>query len=102
MSQIRGSSGTLVDVTTANALKVSLESDAYTNPLLIGSVRVTGEVDGGFITGAPILRPIEIDADYRARVSQDCLYDEEVFNYLGQNTGKHNYLATTMAASWTA
>ena len=61
-----------------------------------------GEVDGGFVTATPILRPLEVDADYRARVSQDCLFDEEVFNYTAQNTGKHNHLTTTMAATWTA
>lgn len=95
-------SGNTAEVTAANAVKVALESDAYTDPMLIGSVRAMGEVDGGFVTGTPILRPLELDADYRARVSQDCLFDEEVFNYLAQNTGKHNHLTTTMAATWTA
>jgi hypothetical protein len=95
-------SGNLVEVTAANRLKVELESDAYTDPMLIGSVRAMGEVDGGFLTAVPILRPLEVDADYRARVSQDCLFDEEVFNYTAQNTGKHNFAATTMAATWTA
>lgn len=95
-------SGNVAEVTTANAIKVAFESDAYTDPMLIGSVRAMGEVDGGFITAAPMLRPFEIDADYRARISQDCIYDEEVFNYTAQNTGKHNFLNTTMAATWTA
>lgn len=100
---LRGAgTGTGAEVTAANAMKVSLESDAYTDPMLIGSVRAMGEVDGGAITASPILRPLELDADYRARVSQDCIYDEEVFNYLAQNTGKHNHLTTTMAATWTA
>ena len=95
-------SGNVAEVTAANAMKVALESDAYTDPMLIGSVRAMGEVDGGFVTATPILRPLEVDADYRARVSQDCLFDEEVFNYTAQNTGKHNHLTTTMAATWTA
>jgi hypothetical protein len=95
-------SGNLVEVTAANRLKVDLESDAYTDPMLIGSVRAMGEVDGGFLTAVPILRPLEVDADYRARVSQDCLFDEEVFNYTAQNTGKHSHMATTMASTWTA
>jgi hypothetical protein len=95
-------SGNGAEVTAANRLKVELESDAYTDPLQICSVRAMGEVDGGMLTAAPILRPLEVDADYRARVSQDCLFDEEVFNYTAQNTGKHNFAATTMAATWTA
>ena len=99
---VGSTSGTGVEVTAANRLKVELESDAYTDPLLIGSVRAMGEVDAGFLTAVPMLRPLEVDADYRARVSQDCLFDEEVFNYTAQNTGKHNLLATTMAATWTA
>jgi hypothetical protein len=100
---LRGSgTGNGAEVTAANAVKVHLESDAYTDPMLIGSVRAMGEVDGGFLTAAPLLRPLEVDADYRARVSQDCLFDEEVFNYTAQNTGKHNFAATTMSATWTA
>lgn len=99
---VGNTSGNTAEVTAANAVKVSLESDAYTDPMLIGSVRAMGEVDGGFVTGTPILRPLEVDADYRARISQDCLFDEEVFNYTAQNTGKHNVLATTMTATWTA
>lgn len=95
-------SGNVVEVTTAKRMKMELESDAYTDPLQIGSVRAMGEVDGGFLTATPILRPLEVDADYRARVSQDCLYDEEVFNYTAQNTGKHNFTNTTMSATWTA
>jgi hypothetical protein len=99
---VGNASGNVAEVTSANAVKVHLESDAYTDPMLVGSIRAMGEVDGGFITNTPILRPLELDADYRARVSQDCLYDEEVFSYLAQNTGKHNHLATTMASTWTA
>lgn len=95
-------SNNLVEVTAANRMKMELESDAYTDPLQIGSVRAMGEVDGGMLTAVPILRPLEVDADYRARVSQDCLFDEEVFNYTAQNTGKHNLAATTMAATFTA
>jgi hypothetical protein len=61
-----------------------------------------GEVDAGSITNSIILRPMEIDADYRTRVSQDNIVDEEMFNYTAQNTGKHNFASTTMAATWTA
>lgn len=95
-------SGNVVEVAGANQLKVITETDAYANSANVGAVRAMGEVDGGFITGNAILRPQEVDNDYRTRVSQDLILDEEVFNYTAQNTGKHNLLATTMAATWTA
>ena len=95
-------SGNTVEVNTANQLKVITETDAYTNGANVGAFRVMGEVDGGFITGEVILRPQEVDNDYRTRVSQDLILDDEIFNYTAQNTGKHNFAATTMAATWTA
>ena len=48
------------------------------------------------------LKSNEIDFDYRARVSQDLLLDDEVFSYTAQNTGKHSYSVNGMANSWTA
>lgn len=100
---LRGSSsGNGAEVNSGGHLRVVPEVDAYGSPQHVGSIRAMGEVDAGYVTATPVLRPLELDADYRARVSQDCLFDEEVFNYLAQNTGKHNHLTTTMAATWTA
>jgi len=102
-TNIRGSgTGNGAEVNASNQLKVITETDAYTNGANVGAVRVMGEVDGGFVTGEVVLRPQEVDNDYRTRVSQDLILDEEVFNYTAQNTGKHNYAATTMASTWTA
>lgn len=74
-------SGTGADVNAQRALKVTQETDAYANGEFVGCVRSMGEVDAGAATGVTILRPMEVDADYRTRVSQDHMLDEEVFNY---------------------
>lgn len=95
-----GTSGNIAEVDTNNRVKVNLDTGA--NPAQVGGVRVFGEVDAGALTGLPLIKPIEVDADYRLRVSQDLILDEEVFGYTTQNTGKHNYLSLNMAATWTA
>lgn len=100
---LRGStSGTGVEVNASNQLKVVPETDAATNPLNVGAVRIFGENDSGSVTGVVKLASTEVDIDYRQRVAQDLILDEEVFNYTAQNTGKHSYSAATMAATWTA
>jgi hypothetical protein len=100
---LRGSgTGNGAEVNASNQLKVITETDAYTNGANVGASRIMGEVDAGYRTGVTVLRPQEVDNDYRTRVSQDLVLDEEVFNYTAQNTGKHNYSAATMAATWTA
>lgn len=86
----------------SDQLKVITETDADANPGNIGGIRVFGENDQGLITGAVSLKSPEVDFDYRTRVSQDMLLDDEVFNYTAQNTGKHNYSNTTMTNAWTA
>ena len=48
------------------------------------------------------LRSAEVDEDFRIRVAQDLILDEETFNYTAQNTGKHSYATTTMTNTWTA
>ena len=95
-------SGNVAEVNTANQLRVTAELDAYTNPLNVGNVRIQTELDAGKITGVPLLVSPELDGDYRTRISQDTLVDEENFNYTAQNTGKHQSVSTTMAATWTA
>lgn len=60
------------------------------------------ENDAGSLTGTILRTTPEVDADFRLRVSQDIILDEEVFNYTAQNTGKHSYLTTTMTNAWTA
>ena len=102
-SIIRGvGTGTGVEVNTSNQVKVVPEVDAATNPGNVGTIRVFGENDGGALTGNILLRSPEVDVDYRQRVSQDMIYDDHIFNTTAQDTGKHNYLNTTMTNTWTA
>lgn len=99
---IGASSGTGADVVGTNQLKVITETDAITNAANVGDVRIFSENDQGSVTGNVKLASPEVDIDYRLRVSQDLLLDEEVFNYTAQNTGKHTYANTTMTNTWTA
>lgn len=95
-------SGNVAEVNALNSIKVVTETDASTNPGNVGGVRAFGENDQGLITGVVSLASPEIDVDYRMRISQDTMLDEEVFSYTAQNTGKHNLNTTTMAATFTA
>jgi hypothetical protein len=100
--KVEGLTGTVVEVAGTNQLKVIPETNAAANPGNLGGVRAFGENDQGLITGVVDLASIEIDADYRLRVSQDTILDEEVFSYTAQNTGKHNLATTTMTGTFTA
>lgn len=105
MSGIRvegNTSGNVAEVNSANQLKVVTEVDATNNPGNVGAIRIFGENDGGALTGSVLLRSPEVDVDYRQRVSQDVIFDDHVFNTTAQDTGKHNYLNTTMTNTWTA
>lgn len=102
MAKVKGDGWVYVDVNASKQMKVVLETDAFTNPWNVGAVRIFGENDGGWITGNVDLTSPENDVDYRQRVAQDLQLDEEVYNYTAQNTGKHLYANTTMAATWTA
>jgi hypothetical protein len=99
---VGGVSGNKQEVNASGQAKVILETDVATNAANVGAVRAFGENDSGAITGSPKLFSPEVDADYRIRVGQDLIYDEEVFNYTAQNTGKFSLTATTMAATFTA
>ncbi len=102
-SNIRGSvSGNGAEVTTYNRLQVEMETDAATYPERVGTVRVFGENDPGAITGAVKLMSPEVDSDFRLRTANDVLLDDETFNYVSQNTGKHSYNANVMTLTWVA
>jgi len=68
------------------------------------AVAMISEVDDGTITGARYTLAPETDDDYRLRVAQDTILDDELFNYTAQNTGKHTILAAAvnLVPSWTA
>lgn len=95
-------SGTGADVNAARQLMVVPETNAADNPGNVGGFRMFGENDAGQLTGTADLFSPEVDIDYRMRVAQDLILDDEVFNYTAQNTGKHLYQNTTMTAVWTA
>jgi hypothetical protein len=91
-------SGNVAEVTAANEVKVVLPN----TPASVGSVRVMSENDAGTVTGTPYLYSPETDEDYRLRVAQEAILDNETFNYGAQNTGKFTFGSTTMAATYTA
>ena len=93
-----GYSGTVADVDASRRLKTILPDGS--TPADVGGVRLFSENDAGDVSGTPYLYSPETDEDYRLRVAQDTQLDEEVFNYTAQNTGKHNFGNTTLAASW--
>jgi hypothetical protein len=99
---VGGTSGNKQEVTSANFAKVITETNSTDNAANIGGMRIFGENDGGSIMGGEHIASPEVDADYRIRVSQDMLLDEETFFYTAQNTGKHSYANTTMTNTWTA
>ena len=91
-----GVSNTLADVDAGNNLKVTLPTDH----LHMGGALQFNENDSGEITGQKFFFSPEVDTDYRQRVSQDLMLDDEAFNYVTQNTGKHVLNASTMAGLW--
>lgn len=95
-------SGTGADVNASRQLKVITETNAITSAANIGGMRNFSENDQGYVTGVTSVASPEVDVDYRVRVSQDLLLDEETFYYTAQNTGKHSYSNTTMTNTWTA
>jgi hypothetical protein len=62
---------------------------------------IYSEVDSGAITGSRLTLSPETDSDYRLRIATDTFFDDETFNYLAQNTGRHSNLNTTMTFSYT-
>lgn len=57
------------------------------------------EVDDGSVIGTREVLSAEVDKDYRQRVAHDNRLDQELFNYTAQNTGKHSFTFTTLAAT---
>lgn len=91
-------SGNVAEVTANNEIRVALSNTLDS----IGSVRVYQVDDPGDRTGTPHVNSFEVDGDYRARVGQDALIDEERFNYTAQNSGKFSYRNTTATITWSA
>ena len=86
------------NVDAGHNLNVTLPTDYnYT-----GNVRIFSENDSGISTGStPYLLSPEVDDDYRLRVANDVILDEEDLTYSAQNFTKHAMYATTFVPSWT-
>lgn len=101
-----GSDSNVADVSAAKRLKVDVAQvttvegvDAATE---VGAFRMFSENDPGTKTGTPYLYSPETDDDFRLRTALDVILDNEIFNYVAQNTKKHVYRNTTMTLGWTA
>lgn len=66
----------------------------------MGGARMFSENDSGTITGTPNLLSPETSDDYRLRTEGDTVLDTVAFFYAAQDTGKHGFTNTTLAASW--
>lgn len=102
-TKIQGGSSTsgLANVTADYAIQTTLERDVDTNPANVSAIKMYSENDSGSVTGTPYLYSPETDEDYRLRVAQDTMLDNETFNYTAQNTGKHTYANSTITNTWT-
>lgn len=93
-------SGRVVEVTTAQELKVALETGA--TPANVGAVRMFSENDPGSVTGDVYLKSPETSSDYRLRVGVDNLLFGDTFNATAQNTAVWKCLFTTMTMTQAA
>jgi hypothetical protein len=87
---------------TNKQLHIRPEIDVDNNPSRVGAVKMVSEVDSGVYTGLYDLRSTETDDDYRQRVAIDTLLDYDYLRTTVQNTGKHTFTFTTLAATITA
>lgn len=81
-----------VNVDTNNQLQVITNTD----PAKSGAIAIFSENDAGTEIGTRTLLSPETDGDYRLRIAEENILDDETFNYTAQNTGKHQNLSTTM------
>lgn len=92
----------LANVSTNYELKVATETDALAKAAFVGAVKNFNENDSGPYMGVTDLRSTEVDDDYRLRASHDNLLDYDSLRTTIQNTGKHTFTFTTLAATITA
>jgi hypothetical protein len=87
-------SGNGAEVNTSGELKTLVDSTR-------SSIRMFSENDAGGALGTPYLLSPEVDDDFRLRVSNDLILDEEDLTYTTQNFTKHRMDATTFVPSFT-
>jgi hypothetical protein len=94
---VGGVSGRKAEVDVNSNLQVALSLIAAS----IGGVRNFSENDAGKATGIPYLLSPEVDDDFRMRVSNDIVLDEEDLTYTAQNFTKHRLDLTTFTGGFT-
>lgn len=98
MAIIEGSiNGYLADVTFEKELKTALT----TTSSKAGWVGIGSVNDDGQIIGTKNITSPETDSDFRLRIAHDNVLDNEIFNYISQNTAKHSYATSTLTNQWT-
>ena len=95
------SSSGLANVNANFQLSAVGEIDAENNPQYVGAVKLFSEVDAGNLTGGYDIISAETDDDYRQRIAHDTILDYDTFRVALQNTGKHTFTFTTLAATMT-
>lgn len=95
-------SGNVAEVNAGNQLKVSLETNAASNPAYVGGVRNFSENDAGSVLGAAVLKSPETSGDFRLRVGVDTILFTDTFNAAAQNTGMWRHAFTTMTMTQSA
>lgn len=105
-NKVAGLSGVIADVDSSRNLQVvtpgfSPEGVEVGGGPLNASCMYS-EVDTGALSGQKEVLSPETDKDYRLRVANDYVLDQELFNYTAQNTGKHTFTFTTLAATISA
>lgn len=98
-------SGTVAEVDASNSLFVNTPGhtgagvERAGGEAEAGAIGMFSEVDNGSVVGEREMLSPEVDKDYRLRVAHDNMLDQELFNYTAQNTGKHSFTFTTLAAT---
>lgn len=104
-NKIAGFTGTIAEVDALKSLYTNLPG--YTSGGVergggveeAGGATMLSAIDDGTLNGSREVLSPEVDKDYRLRVAHDNKLDQELFNYTAQNTGKHTFTFTTLAAT---
>lgn len=97
---VGNTSGNVAEVNASNQVKVVPETNVSANPGNVGAVRFFSENDPGVVTGTATLKSPETSLDWRLRVGNDSVWDDENFNYVAQNFTKHKYTSNTLTMTW--
>lgn len=98
-----GTSGVKADVDASKNLQTVLPGYSAAGVSVGGGpemgLAAFSEIDAGTKNAVREVLSPEVDKDYRLRIAHDTKLDQESFNYAAQNTGKHSFTFTTLAAT---